>query len=504
MTTAPEKAYEELIKRCQETKVLGGCHALLSWDERTYLPPGGGEGRSEQVALISGIIHEKFTSPRIAELLSIIEDSNLVAQSDSDTAVNVREIRRDYDKAVKLPKDLVEELARVTSLAQRIWSEARKNSDFSLFLPKLKEVIELKFRQADAYGYEKEPYDALIDDYEPNTTSDEISEVFGKLRNDLVPLVKAIGESSRHPDMSIIENDFPVDLQEKFGREVSTAVGFDYQRGRIDVSTHPFTTTIGPGDVRITTRYDPRHLGEALSGTLHEAGHGVYEQGLPKEHFGTPLASFVSLGIHESQSRMWENLIGRSLPFWRYFYPKAQKTFPSLKNAKLHDFFFAINKVEPSFIRVEADEVTYNLHILIRFEIERDLFARKIEAKDLPAIWNEKFKDYFGIVPPNDAEGCLQDIHWSIGYFGYFPTYALGNLYASQFYAKAREEIPDIEANIVSGDFSKLNSWLHKNIHSQGRRYHAGELVERVTGQPLGHEAMMAYLKSKFGALYGV
>ena len=504
MTVTPEKAYEELIEKYREITILGTCNALLGWDERTYMPKAGTEGRSKQVALLSGIAHEKFTSPRIGELLSIIEGSSLIADSRSDEAVNAREIRRNYDKAVKLPRDLVEELARVTSLAQSVWTEAREKSDFSLFLPKLKEVIDLKFRQAEAYGYQKEPYDALIDDYEPNTTSDDISEVFGKLRNELVPLVKAIGESGKRPDTSIVENDFPVDLQQKFGAEVSTAIGFDYEGGRLDVSTHPFTTTIGPGDVRITTRYNPRHLNQALFGTLHEAGHGMYEQGMPQEHFGTPLAEYVSLGIHESQSRMWENSVGRNLPFWKHFYPKAQEIFPSLKNAKLDDFFFAINEVEPSLIRVEADEVTYNLHILLRFEIERDLFAGKIKAEDLPAVWNEKFKDYFGIVPPNDTQGCMQDIHWSAGYFGYFATYALGNLYASQFFAKAKEDIPDLEDRFASGDFSGLKDWLHKNIHSQGKRYRAGDLVEKVTGKPLSHEAMMTYLKSKFSTLYGI
>ena len=504
MAVTPEKAYEELIEKYRENSILGACNALLGWDERTYMPRAGTEGRSKQVALLSGIAHEKFTSPRIGELLSVVEDSKLIADSSSDEAVNVREIRRNYDKAIKLPQDLVEELARVTSLAQGVWAKAREKSDFSLFLPKLKEVIDLKFRQAEAYGYEKEPYDALIDDYEPNTTSDDISEVFDKLRDELVPLVKAIGESGNRPDSSIIENDFPVDLQQKFGAEVSTAIGFDYEGGRLDVSTHPFTTTIGPGDVRITTRYNPKHLGQALFGTLHEAGHGMYEQGMPQDRYGTPLAEFVSLGIHESQSRMWENSVGRNLPFWKHFYPKAQAVFPSLRDTKMDDFFFAINKVEPSLIRVEADEVTYNLHILLRFEIERDLFAGKIKAEELPAIWNEKSEDYFGIVPPNDAQGCMQDIHWSAGYFGYFATYALGNLYASQFFAKAKEDMPDLEGKFASGDFSGLKDWLRKNIHSQGKRYRAGDLVAKVTGKPLGHEAMMTYLKSKFGMLYGI
>jgi carboxypeptidase Taq len=304
--------------------------------------------------------------------------------------------------------------------------------------------------------------------------------------------------------MSIINNDFPADLQEKFGREVSSAIGYDYNTGRLDVSTHPFTTEIGPGDVRITTRYNPKHLGQALFGTMHEAGHGMYEQGLPAEHFGTPLASSVSLGIHESQSRMWENLVGRNVPFWKHFYPKAVDTFPSLNGVDFDDFFFAVNNVEPSFIRVEADEVTYNLHILLRFEIERDLFTGTIKAEDLAEIWNQKFTDYFGITPPDYSQGCLQDIHWSGGLFGYFATYALGNLYASQFFAKAKEDVPDLEDKFAVGDFSGLLSWLRENIHSHGRRYSAADLVQKVTGKPLSHEPMMAYLKDKFGKLYGI
>ncbi|MBU1320466.1 MAG: carboxypeptidase M32 [candidate division Zixibacteria bacterium] len=504
MSPSPQQAYDELIQIRRELATLGSCQALLYWDERTYMPRGGAEGRSKQVALLSGMIHERFTSPHIGELISAIEGTDVVSDGNSGKAAVMREIRREYDKAVKLPKDLVEELARVTSLAQGVWAEARQKSDFSIFLPKLKEVIDLKHRQAEAYGYETEPYDALIDDYEPYATVKTISEVFAKLREELVPLVKAIVDSGNRPNMSIIENDYPADLQEKFGHEAAAAIGFDFESGRLDVTTHPFCSGVAPGDCRITTRYNPRHLGQALFGILHEAGHGIYEQGLPQQHFGTPLAESVSLGIHESQSRMWENLVGRSKPFWEYFYPKARKTFPSLSGVAFEDFYFAVNNVQPSFIRVEADEVTYNLHILLRFEIERDLFAGKIKAEDLPSAWNEKFVEYFGLTPENDAIGCMQDIHWSAGLFGYFATYALGNLYASQFFAKAKEDMPDIEQKFAAGDFSGLKNWLRKNIHSHGQRYRAGELVQKVTGKPLNHEPMMTYLKSKFGKLYGI
>jgi len=488
----------------KEAWILAGCEALLGWDERTYMPKNGAEARSNQVALLSGMIHDRMTAPRVGELLDVIEGSDLLSDPESVTAVSFREARRGYEKQVKLPKDLVEALAKTTSLAQSVWTEARQKSDFGMFLPKLKEVIDLKHRQAEAYGYETEPYDALLDDYEPDMTSAEISRVFGELRDELVPLVKKIADSPKKPDISIIENDYPVDLQEKFGREAAAAIGYDFDSGRLDVTAHPFTIGIAPGDVRITTRYNPKHLGQALFGTLHEGGHAMYEQGLPYEHYGTHFCDSVSLGIHESQSRMWENLVGRGKPFWDHFFPKAKGTFPVLKDVSFEDFFFAINDVRPSLIRVEADEVTYNLHILLRFEIERDVFSGKIKAEDLPAVWNEKFNDYFGLTPANDSEGCMQDVHWSAGLFGYFATYALGNLYASQFFGKAKADMPDMETKFASGDYSGLLSWLRKNIHSQGKRYHAKDLVEKVTGKSLSHKPMMEYLNTKYGELYGV
>jgi carboxypeptidase Taq len=504
MPTSPDNAYDELVAIRTELSVLNSCAGVLGWDERTNMPKGAADIRSQQLALLSGMIHEKFTSPHMGELISTAENGDFMKDADSEKAAIMREIRREYDKSVKLPKELVEELARVTSLAQGVWAEARAKKDFAMFLPKLKEVINLKHRQAEAYGYQTEPYDALIDDYEPYATVKSISEVFAKLRASLVPLVHAIADSKRRPNMKIVENDFPVDLQEKFGKAASAAIGYDFDSGRLDVTTHPFCSGIAPGDVRITTRYNPRHFGEAFFGIMHESGHAIYEQGLPAEKFGTPLQEAVSLGIHESQSRMWENLVGRSRAFWTHFYPKAQATFSSFKGVAFDDFYFAINNVEPSFIRVEADEVTYNLHILIRFEIERDLFAGKIKAEELPGLWNAKYKEYLGIVPKNDAEGCLQDIHWSAGLFGYFATYALGNLYASQFFAKAKEEMPDLDKKFAAGDFSDLKNWLRKNIHSYGKRYSAEQLVKRITGKPLSHEPMMSYLKTKFGELYGL
>lgn len=318
-------------------------------------------------------------------------------------------------------------------------------------------------------------------------------------------LVQQIINAPRKPDVSILERDYPVEKQRIFGELVASTIGFDFKAGRLDVTAHPFCSGIGPGDCRITTRYNPNHLGQALFGTMHEAGHAIYEMNLPAEYFGTPMGEAVSLGIHESQSRMWENMVGRSKAFWKFFYPLAQQTFhESLADVSLDDFYFAINDVRPSLIRVEADEVTYNLHILLRFEIEQGIFGGDIKAKDIPAVWNERFKKYFGIVPKTDSEGCLQDIHWSAGLFGYFPTYSLGNLCAAQFFAKAKTDIPDLEKQFEGGKYGALLDWLKKNIHSQGMRYRAEDLVKVVTGKKLDHKPLMAYLSKKFKPLYGV
>jgi carboxypeptidase Taq len=498
------KLYEELIERNKKFRLLNSCAAVLGWDERSYMPRDGAEHRANQIALISGMSHELATDTHIGELLSKLENSELMNDEVSDEATNIREIRRAYDKMVKLPKDLVEDISHTTTRAQGIWVEARAKSDFKHFQDILKKIIDLNFRVAECYGYETEPYDALLDDYEPAATIEFISRVFSDLRDDLVPLVEKIKASGKHPDMSLIETDYDVHRQELFGKAASAAIGYDYGAGRLDVTTHPFCTGIGPGDVRILTRYNPKHFGQAFFGILHESGHGIYEQGLPRDkYFGTPMGDAVSLGIHESQSLTWENLVGRGKPFWKHFFPRARQTWPEvLGNVNFDDFYFAINDVRPSFIRVDADEVTYCLHILLRFEIEQAIFRNEIKVEDIPAVWNEKFNSYFGITPSNDSEGCLQDVHWAMGVFGYFPTYALGTLYSAQFFAKAREEMPNLFDEFEKGDFSSLKNWLNKNIHCHGQRYTAGKLVEVVTGKPLSHKPFMEYLEKKYTPLY--
>jgi carboxypeptidase Taq len=505
MSNNNKQKYDELIKRSKEVNVIGTCAGVLGWDEQTNMPRAGAAHRAEQSAFLRGLGHEKFTDPKLGELLTELEKTSLMDDEFSDEAVNIRELRHDYDLAVKIPKELVEELSRTRILAQAAWVEARSKSEFSIFQPLLEKVIELKKKEADCLGYEKEPYDALLDEYEPGMSAEAVKNVFDSFKDELIELVGKIADAPKKPDISILERHYDVERQKVFSQAAAAAIGYDFSIGRLDVTAHPFTTGLGPNDVRITTRYNPNHLGQALFGTLHEAGHGIYNQNLDSAHYGTPRGSSVSLGIHESQSRMWENHVGRGRAFWKHFFPRAKQVFPDvLADVAFDDFFFAINDVRPSFIRVESDEVTYNLHILIRFEIELAFLRGDLAVKDIPSVWNEKIKQYLGITPANDAEGCLQDIHWSMGAIGYFPTYTLGNLYSAQFYAKATEEIDGLEDQFAVGNFTNLKNWLTEKIHMHGCRYRAEKLVEVVTGKPLSHEYSMNYLKNKFGELYGI
>ncbi len=500
-----DQAYAELIRRIKECSLLSSCGSLLGWDERTYMPRQGSVHRAEQMALLARLAHEMLTAPEIGQLLAQLEESALAREKDSVPAVNIREIRRTYDRAVKLPKELVEELARVTTRAQQIWQEARQANDFAAFQPWLEKIVKLKRQEAEAIGYKQSPYDALLDEYEPGATAAAITRVFADLRAALVPLVGAIMASQKQPPRHIVERDYPVEQQQAFGQAAAVAIGFNFAAGRLDVTTHPFCSGIGPGDCRITTRYNPRRFNEAFFGILHEAGHGIYDQGLNPEHFGTPMGSAVSLGIHESQSRLWENQVGRSRAFWEYFFPQARKAFAqALGDVTIDDFVFAINDVQPSYIRVEADEATYNMHVILRFELEQALISADLKPADVPGAWNEKFEKSFQLTPPNPALGCLQDIHWSMGGIGYFPTYTLGNLYAAQFMAQARQDLGDLDDNFRRGEFGRLKAWLNDKIHRPGQCYRSAELCERVTGKPLSHKPLLAYLRNKYAPLYGI
>lgn len=498
-----EAAYDELLRRSRDETLLASCAELLAWDEETYLPPAGVGQRANQLALLAGMLHDRAAAPRVGELLAAVEGSPLLAEPDADAAVNVREFRRVYDRSSRLPRTLVEESTRVASFAQQEWAAALRDADCARFLPWLEKIVALKRREADCLGYAAHPYDALLEEYEPGARSADIAVLFAALREELLPLANALTHARRRPDTALLRRDYPLDRQRILGEMAAAALGFDFAGGRLDTTTHPFFATVGPGDVRITTRYQPRQFGAGFFSTLHEVGHALYEQGLPAAHYGTPLGAPPSLALHEAQSRLWENTVGRGRPFWSYFFPLARQLFPAaLGDVRLADFYFAVNNVEATCVRVTADEVTYNLHILIRFELERALMSGDLPPGDLPAAWDEKYRHYLGITPPNAADGCLQDGHWSAGMIGYFPTYTLGNIYAAQLFARARKEVSDLDEAFGRGDFSGLLGWLRERVHRHGGRYSATRLLERITGAPLDHRPLVQALRRKYGELY--
>lgn len=500
-----QDAYDQLLERSRERSLLESCSALLGWDEQTYMPAGGGEHRGKVSALIAGLHHERATDPKIGDLLDEVEGSDLVADPVAVEAVNVREWRRDFERASKRPRALVEELARVTSQAQQEWVLAKRQDDFPRFRPWLEQILKLKQSEAACLGASESDYDALLDDYEPGARSAELAKLFEAVRRELVPLIDAIAGAPRRPDPRLLRGDFPVDRQRIIGEWAASAVGFDFDRGRLDETEHPFCTSLGPGDCRITTRYDPNEFSDAFFSILHETGHALYDQGLDPKHHGTPMGEAVSLGIHESQSRLWENAVGRSLPFWSHAFPMVQRIFPmSLGSVALDDFHFAINQVTPSLIRVQADEVTYNLHVIIRFELERALLSGALPLDDLPRAWSEKYQGYLGIAPGNDAEGCLQDVHWAAGLFGYFPTYTIGNIVSAQLFAKAHQDLGDLETQLARGQFADLLAWLRERVHRQGKRYQATDLVRQATGGELDHRPLIEALRGKYQAFYAI
>jgi carboxypeptidase Taq len=500
-----EAAYDELIRRTRRESLLVSVHEVLGWDELTYLPRAGVAHRGEQMALLAGMLHEQGTDPRLGELLDAVERSELVRDPLAPAAVNVRVIRWEYQRQSRRPRSLVEEIARVTSVAQNEWEIARKQNDYARFRPWLEKVVALKRQEAEALGYDTIAYDALLEEYEPGATSTEVSRLFDSLREELVPLVNALTYARRRPDVSILERDYPLDKQRAFAELVAAALGFDFERGRLDTATHPFCCSVGPDDCRITTRYNPGNFSDCFFCVLHEVGHGLYDQGLDRAHHGTPMGEAVSLGVHESQSRLWENLVGRSRAFWEYFFPPARRTFPAaLGDVALDDFHFAVNNVEPTPIRATADEVTYNLHILLRFDLERALLAGDLKAADLPAAWDEAYRHTLGITPRNDAEGCLQDGHWASGLIGYFPTYTLGNLFAAQLFARANGDLGDQESAFAGGRFDGLLGWLRERIHRHGCRYPANRLIEQASGATPDPRCFVQGLRRKYLPLYGV
>lgn len=466
------------------------------------MPEGGAAARAQQIATLKTMAHERFVTDEVGALLDKAETAVAAGAASAPAADLVRVTRHDYNRARKLPADLVQALSQAASEGQTAWKEARANDDFDHFAPHLQRLLDLTIQKAEALGYETERYDVLLDEYEPGLPTAEVVDTFGDLRADLVPLVDAIADQPA-PDDAVLHGTFPVDKQKAFGESVITDFGYDFDCGRQDISAHPFTTSFGMRDVRLTTRFDASFLPSGLFSTLHEAGHGLYEQGLDEALARTPLAEGASLGIHESQSRFYENVIGRSRSFWQHYYPALQDTFPdALGDVALDAFYRAINRVQPSRIRVEADEVTYPLHIMLRFELERALVQEDLAVQDLPAAWNDRMDAYLGITPDSDADGVLQDVHWSFGAIGYFPTYALGTLMSAQVDEAVRQDLPDLDAQVAAGQFAPLLDWLRTHIHQYGRRFDAPDLLKQATGQSLQADAWLQSMHAKYSAIY--
>jgi carboxypeptidase Taq len=496
---------DKLRTRLREIATLNSTASLLSWDQETMMPPKAASFRAEELSLIATLAHERFTDPEIGDLIAACEaDGELTA--DPVQAANVREIRRDWDRATRLPADLVAEMTATSSRALEAWKQARRDSDLEAFRPWLEKQLELNRRKAECYGIPEdgEHYDALLEDYEPGMRAVDLERLFGPLRAAAAPMIAELTSSPHQPDTAPCRVRLPLDPQREFNRRIAEGVGYDFEAGRLDSSTHPFTSGLGPSDTRITTRYEEDQFADTMYSTLHEVGHGLYEQGTRKiEFLGQPLGEAVSLGVHESQSRLWENQVGRSRAFWEWALPLAREIFGKpLEPYTVDDYFAAVNTVRPHLIRVESDEVTYNLHILMRFDIERALLRGDLEVSDLPGTWNSCMKQDLGLDVPDDRRGCLQDVHWSMGSIGYFPTYTLGNLYAGQLWEAVRGAIPDLDERMARGEFSSLLSWLRESIHRHGRRYRAAELCERLTGKPLGHEPLIRYLEDKLRPIY--
>jgi carboxypeptidase Taq len=504
----PNGSYGKLLHRIREIGLLQSTAALLHWDQQTMMPPRGIEHRSRQLAQLARMSHELFISVEIADLLAQCEaESNLISDPLSESAVNVRETRREYDRAVKVPASLVQELSQTTALAEGEWIGARKESDFPRFRPWLEKIVGLLRQKAECLGHPKggEAWDALAEGFEPDCTARKVEAMFSPLRARLADLVGEIVGRGAIRAQQLQSLDLPIEINKKFVRAMAQRIGVDFSRGRLDESAHPFCGGSHCHDVRMTTRFTEADQIEPLFSTLHESGHAMYEQGLKEEHLGTPMGESISLAIHESQSRMWENFVGRTREFWIWCLPQMKKAFGASLNGITEDDAYAdINPVRPGLIRVSADEATYNLHIIIRFEMERSLMGGDLPVSDLPGVWNEKYRDILSVDVPDEAQGCLQDIHWAGGAIGYFPTYALGNLYAAQIFEQAEAEIPDLRRGFSQGRFSDLKEWLNERIHSHGKRFSADALCQRLTEKPLSIEPFMNHLENKLRPLHGL
>ena len=499
-----EKKLEQFKQLIMEITDLGRAEALLGWDQQVYMPRGGAEDRGNILETIAGLSHRKFTSQEMGDLLEALMPYADMLDPQSDDACLIKRTAHDYEKSTRVPVEWVAEFARVTTLAQMAWEEAKEKDDFEIFRPHLEKNVEMRRAYADYFKPYDHVYDPLLDDFEPGMKTADVTKIFDPLRVEQVQLLKEIAAKPEIDD-SFMHIPYDEKGQWDFGVDVVTRFGYDWNRGRQDKSVHPFTTSFGIDDVRITTRLDPERAASALFSTMHEAGHAMYEQGVAASLRRYPLANGASMAVHESQSRMWENLVGRSKAFWKFFYPKLVEKFPQqLRGVSMEQYYRGINKVEPSLIRVEADEATYNLHIMLRFEIEMGLMDGSLQVGDLPGLWKNKMQEYLGIIPPNNREGVLQDVHWSGGMFGYFPTYALGNLVSAQLWEKIHESIPNLEDQISRGEFGELLAWLRENIHRHGAKFEPQDLIKRVTGSGITPEPYMRYLRGKYSEIYNL
>jgi carboxypeptidase Taq len=496
---------EQFLELDERITHLSTVSALVSWDQKVMAPKKGRMLFSKASSTLDTEIFKLMVSKEMGELLAELSPPSNLNNFDAVQSARIRERKQTYDKYKTIPSELYQEYATLTAEANHIWEEARKNNDFNHYLPYLESIIEMKRKFAELYGYSSHPYDALLDEFEPGLTVEKLDPLFADLLDVSVELLKKIQSSSHKTPVQIFEQSFCKEKQKEFNQYMLPIIGFDMEAGRLDETAHPFAQSMNTGDVRITTRYLENNVRSALFGTIHEAGHGIYEQNINQDFEGTVLRGGTSFGIHESQSRFLENMVGRSKHFWTYFLPTLQNYFPDqLNGVTVEEFYRAINTVKPSFIRVEADELTYNLHIMIRYEIEKGLIAGELKVKDLPTIWNNKMEEYLGIVPDTDSDGVLQDVHWSFGGLGYFPSYTLGNLYAAQILNTIEQELPEFHTNIETGNFENINQWLHSKIHQFGSLIPPNELIVKVTGNELDSKYLANYLNSKYSEIYGL
>jgi carboxypeptidase Taq len=493
--------YTEFVTEVQSIADIAFAAGVLNWDQETYMPAGGAALRARQLATLAGVLHERATGGKLGGLLDVLANDTSL---DAVQRCNVKYVNKQYQRALKLPREFVVEMSRTVSEALSAWQLAKPAGNFAAFAPHFEKIVALKRRECELLGYTAHPYDALLDEFEPGLTTAEVEQLFADVRKDLVPFVKEIAAHPAHTD-DLLKKHYPKDKQFAFSETLLRLIGFDFETGRRDISLHPFTINFGASDVRVTTKIDEHNLSDMFTGTIHEGGHALYEQGLPASGYGLPAGEYVSLGIHESQSRLWENNVGRSLEFCQTVMPKLQEAFPEqLASQNAHELFKALNVVRPSLIRIMADELTYHFHIMVRFETEKALIEGSLAVNDVPEFWNSRVREYLGIEVPDNGAGCLQDVHWSHGSLGYFPTYSIGSFYAAQFFAAASAQIEGLSDKIARGEFTELLQWLRTHIHSHGKQYTARELCERITGEPLSFRYFMAYARKKYSSLYAL